>query len=854
MSRSVGIDLRFIADLADARAKYEAFIKEVEGRPVKLTMTAVTPEKANAENVATLGSPGGVKAEGPSAASKLDQQQFAKTIGAQYGSPEWTRGNLGPLSPSAPASVTVQRPNYAAKFSSEEEVALQAIGSGLGVKRSQAEQLLYTVKTENPSLKTADELAPAMFSRQGAGSPLLSIPDEPAVPPIAPAGSLINPPPATPTETAGRRGRGPQPYGGRFGAFRVAAVGLAASREFAQIAQVNLDYNAQSIEDSITSGNNPVAQAASRARQVTSAQIASKATAEAVAGVPLAALGALIGSAFGPIGTAVGASFGLGTGKVIGGLGYSAIYGKQDAIARGNAERSAADAQVREQDRQRFNNIELANRSIGVYGYGKDISEINSAELKLQQEESDRRRDRPGTTASLEKVQDAERESLRLRSAALSRQLDVEGAAVAGGERTAKRLALDNQIKNLEGQYTYKDALSSFLGLNTENTEQNAVVTKAIKLAQDQKRATYLDQNTSLVQSRAQTAQGVFDLQRNTLGGLSAITGASYLAAANAPQENRQQLIEQATGRFVIGAEAIIRDNRENTFDLGQQRTGNRQQREGYTLEGQTTLINAERTKALREAGGTGNRVLDYVFGFTAKRNEINAGADDQIRFAQQDESRRIIGVQGRVSSAGFQLNDQPLDAQISGITTSYNQQRQGITNPTRLDELSKAETADKQLAQQRFAQQVRLTGIGLGYESYALDRSLARDPIGAQAASIAGAAITKANQLAYSGLNKEAEAEKRIGIKQLELTKQNYLDAFRGREIDLRSTAVTNPRDVTDPSSVFDEIAKQERNIKDAKLGSTGNEQADSPAMKEVRDLLKPLMGYIEKLATGQQ
>ncbi len=419
---------------------------------------------------------------------------------------------------------------------------------------------------------------------------------------------------------------------------------------------------------------------------------------------------------------------------------------------------------------------------------------------------------------------------------------------------TAKRMELDNQIKDLEGQYTYATAAGAFLGLNPDNTDQNALVTKAIKVAQDQKRATYLDQNTALAQSRAQIAGGLYDVQRNQVGGLVATAGAGYLAAVNAPQENRQMMIEKATAGFITGAEALIRDNRESAYDLGQQRTATRQQREGYSLEGQTTLINAERTKALRETGGTGNRVLDYVFGFTAKRDEINKAADDQLRYARQDDSRRQIGVLGRIQSAALQVKDQPLDAQLSDIATSYDQQRTGMDpNSPEAIRLNHAQYADETLAKNRFAQQVRLTDINLGYESYALDRSLARDPMGARAAGIAGSTITRGNQLAYAGMSKEAEAARGIGIKQLELEKQNYLDAFRGREIDLRSTGVTNPRDVTDPSAVMDEIVKQEKNIKDAKFGSTGEDAPDSPAMKEVRDLLKPLMSFIERMASGR-
>lgn len=899
MSRIASIDLQFKSTLTEARADYEAFVKQVEGTPVKIPLVTEGGQKATAENVATLANPGGVGAGGPAASAKLDQFNQARVQGE------------------ATAKATVTASRLPDPFNPEDQVSLAALTNRNfgGMKQAEAEQLIRAVKAENPALTTADEILPEAMRWRGMGKTSAAMMSEiPAAANLGGAGSAT--PVAEKVDMAygqvrdpGRidnvtaidrlqsrmskvssrleesRG-GPNEYavqsefddlqakeailqgraepidggpskGGRsrFQNMRLLSVGLLAGQRLINLGEAYQDTRNTELEQSLVAGSSPVLKAQANLQKV----VAEQKLAEQAASTPFyglgAAAGAVIGSVVAPgFGTVVGAAVGGELGQGVGGLIYRGTYGKTDAIERANAQIDAGNAAVREQDRQRVNATELENRSIGVTGVAKSLSEISSDEIKLQQEEYTRRRDHQGTMASFDAVQDAAREGFRLRSREVSRSLDVAGAAVTGGATTAKRMELDKQITDLEGQYTYKTAAGALLGISPESTEQNDIVSKAIQVVQVQKRQTYLDQNTSLAQSRAQIAQGFYDVQRNQFGGLQATTGAGYLAAVNAPQENRQQLIEQATAGFVTGSEMLIRENRESTYDLSQQRTGTRQQREGYTLEGQTTLINAERKKSLRETGGTGNRVLDYLFGYTAKREEINAGADDQLRYARQDEARRIIGVQGRTAAAGYQLSDQPLDAQLSGITTSYQQQREGITSPTRLQELTDAESSDKKLAQQRYAQQVRLTDISLGYESYALDRSLARDPIGAQAAGIAGQTISRGNQLTYAGMGKEAEAERSIGIKQLELTKQNYLDAFRGREIDLRSTGVTNPRDVTDPAAVMNEIAKEEKNIRDAKFGSNGEESADSPAMKDIRELLKPLMGYIERLATGQQ
>lgn len=211
-------------------------------------------------------------------------------------------------------------------------------------------------------------------------------------------------------------------------------------------------------------------------------------------------------------------------------------------------------------------------------------------------------------------------------------------------------------------------------------------------------------------------------------------------------------------------------------------------------------------------------------------------------------ELTRDIGIRGSLRSISASLRNNPLESMVEEIQAAGSIERRGMREGSPEYEASQLmQSARIAQVQKEFAERRMMIGIGQRYTSLSLSRLLARDPTGAEAAEIAGSTLASANELYLQGFREEAERERGIGLQRLALTRQNYLEGFRGREIDLSAMRIDNPRDVTNPAAVLDEIAQRANEIQTAKLG-TDEETVVPKVLREIKDFLQTKLGDIER------
>ena len=123
------------------------------------------------------------------------------------------------------------------------------------------------------------------------------------------------------------------------------------------------------------------------------------------------------------------------------------------------------------------------------------------------------------------------------------------------------------------------------------------------------------------------------------------------------------------------------------------------------------------------------------------------------------------------------------------------------------------------------------------------------RDPIGAQAWGIAGAARQEELSLLSRGLLAEAAEALKLGRSQIGLLRRDYLESFRGEQIDFRNFSISNVRDSQDPRKVLNEIREALEGL--GKPGGTGEApgevelgQSTINALKEVqREVMREIL-----------
>ena len=120
---------------------------------------------------------------------------------------------------------------------------------------------------------------------------------------------------------------------------------------------------------------------------------------------------------------------------------------------------------------------------------------------------------------------------------------------------------------------------------------------------------------------------------------------------------------------------------------------------------------------------------------------------------------------------------------------------------------------------------------------------------VGAQAWGIAGAARQEELSLLSRGLLAEAAVARSLGQEQLELLRRDYMESFRGEQIDLRSFSISNVRDSQDPREVLNEIREALEGL--GKPGGTGEAPGEVElgrstinALKEVhREVMREIL-----------
>jgi hypothetical protein len=83
-----------------------------------------------------------------------------------------------------------------------------------------------------------------------------------------------------------------------------------------------------------------------------------------------------------------------------------------------------------------------------------------------------------------------------------------------------------------------------------------------------------------------------------------------------------------------------------------------------------------------------------------------------------------------------------------------------------------------------RLADQKHLLDLNLGGREAQVNALLDRNPMGAQVAGIVSGARSEEYQDLANGLPDEAARARRLGISQLKLTRQNYIDSFSGVQV----------------------------------------------------------------------
>jgi hypothetical protein len=204
-------------------------------------------------------------------------------------------------------------------------------------------------------------------------------------------------------------------------------------------------------------------------------------------------------------------------------------------------------------------------------------------------------------------------------------------------------------------------------------------------------------------------------------------------------------------------------------------------------------------------------------------RNFENAAA------AQLDVTRGGIAatgasMQGQLRGASLDAQYKRLDSQVNDIEASRQariaelngQFRAALRQSDYLGAIGVAgqtnlanATADRQIAAAKrgYADDTRSIQIGQANRGEELAALYARDPVGARAAASAGASRLQARQLRLNGRPDEAVAELKLGASELGLERRNYLEGFRGTQLDLRNIGVDNVRDKENPANTLKTI-----------------------------------------------
>jgi hypothetical protein len=149
-----------------------------------------------------------------------------------------------------------------------------------------------------------------------------------------------------------------------------------------------------------------------------------------------------------------------------------------------------------------------------------------------------------------------------------------------------------------------------------------------------------------------------------------------------------------------------------------------------------------------------------------------------------------------------------PLEAQLKQIDA---RRRAATMNPSLTkDERAEIELlADSEgaLARQARSDQIESANIGLNSRKNILDAMKARNPFGAEMQSTLGRGASEYDQLMDAGMETQAAKSMANTKSELELQRQEYLEGFRARSVDLRSMNISNVRDQEDPGVILKSV-----------------------------------------------
>lgn len=123
----------------------------------------------------------------------------------------------------------------------------------------------------------------------------------------------------------------------------------------------------------------------------------------------------------------------------------------------------------------------------------------------------------------------------------------------------------------------------------------------------------------------------------------------------------------------------------------------------------------------------------------------------------------------------------------------------------------------NRDLELQRFDEAAASVTRGQRTHGRQIEALMRRDPMGAAVAGIVGGAEETAIQLKQHGMMDQAKEAERLGIRQLDLTRQQYSDQFRASTYNLNMRTTENPRDTEDPSKVLKEIRDGQKELTQA-------------------------------------
>lgn len=172
-------------------------------------------------------------------------------------------------------------------------------------------------------------------------------------------------------------------------------------------------------------------------------------------------------------------------------------------------------------------------------------------------------------------------------------------------------------------------------------------------------------------------------------------------------------------------------------------------------------------------------------------------------------------------NAAELRLRRQPLQARLAtfvgGVRDRYRSLSSSPENDAERAQLRRELAVGQEQIQQDYGANQTLQNIRFGTQERQLKLLLNRNPLGAEAAGIAGGALEQAEHFVQAGEKGNARTALQLGLGRLDVEHQQYLDQFRGAAVDLRHFDVSNPRDADKEQKVVEAVNEAKETITQA-------------------------------------